>query len=142
MIDALVSGRLAGKPTERTSKNGNRFATAKVRVSSRDADTIWVSVITFSTTCVDALMALADGEAISLAGELTPKVYIDKTGTARPSLDLVAHAALSAYDVKRRRKASSSSTRAAASDDRSSNRPEPGPAAQRPLDDFDDDIAL
>ena len=113
MIDALVSGRLVGKPVERTSKNGNRFAIAKIRVPSRDADTIWVSVITFSTTCVDALMALADGEAIAIAGELTPKMWTDKSGVVKPSLDLVAHAVLSAYDVKRRRAASSSSTKAA-----------------------------
>ena len=31
MIDALIAGRLYGNPQSRTSKNGNAFATAKVR---------------------------------------------------------------------------------------------------------------
>ena len=40
-----------------------------------------------------------------LAGELTPKVWTDKDGVARPVLDVLAHAVLSAYSVARKRKA-------------------------------------
>src|SRR5512143_4065069 len=105
MIDALVSGRLAGAPAERTAKTGTRFATAKLRIPSRDGETVWVNVISFSATTATALLALGDGESVALSGELTAKVYTDKAGNVRPSLDLVAHAILSAYDIKRRRKA-------------------------------------
>ncbi|SIT37730.1 hypothetical protein BN2475_120180 [Paraburkholderia ribeironis] len=45
-----------------------------------------------------------------------PKVWTDRDGNARPALDMVAHAALSAYHVQRRRKAvqaASTATRAA-----------------------------
>lgn len=52
-----------------------------------------------------ALLALGDGDAVSLAGGLTPKVWTDKTGNARPTLDIVAHQVLTAYHVQRRRKA-------------------------------------
>ena len=33
MIDALISGRIFGKPVERTSKNGAPFATGKLYTS-------------------------------------------------------------------------------------------------------------
>jgi len=39
------------------------------------------------------------------SGELTPKVWTDKNGEARPALDMVAHAVLTAYHVARKRQA-------------------------------------
>ena len=44
MIDALIRGRLHGVATERTAKNGSRFATVKVRVTARDGESIFVNV--------------------------------------------------------------------------------------------------
>ncbi|MET4570629.1 hypothetical protein [Rhodanobacter soli] len=41
--------------------------------------------------------------AVTLAGELTPKVWTDKDGNARPSADMKAHAVLTPYHVQRRR---------------------------------------
>lgn len=49
-----------------------------------------------------ALLALGDGEAAALAGELTAGVYTGKDGTPRPKLDLVV---LTEYHVTRRRRA-------------------------------------
>jgi single-stranded DNA-binding protein len=105
MIDALIGGRLYTKPVERTSKNGNRFATAKLRVSLRDGESIFVHVIAFADAAVTALLALSDGDSIALTGELTPKVWTDKNGEARPALDLLAHAVLTSYHVTRKRQA-------------------------------------
>ena len=105
MIDALVSGRLHGAPVERTARNGSRFATAKLRVSLRDGAAIFVNVISFSNTAITALLALADGDSAALAGELTVKTYTAQDGTARPSLDLLAHAVLTEYHVARKRQA-------------------------------------
>lgn len=118
MIDGLVCGRLHGAPVERASRNGNRFVTAKVRAGVRDGEALFVNIIAFSTTVIDALLALGDGESVALAGELTPKAFTDRSGDPRPSLDLLAHAVLSAYDVKRRRKASraNASTESSAND--------------------------
>lgn len=103
MIDALVAGRLYGKPTARTAKNGNAFATAKVRAAAGNGEVVFVNVIAFAEGPVTALLAVADGDSVSLTGELTPKVWTDKNDEARPALDLVAHGVLTAYHVTRRR---------------------------------------
>jgi hypothetical protein len=105
MIDALIAGRLHGKPSERTSSNGNRYATAKVRVSVRTGEAYFVNVIAFADAAADALLALTDGDSVALTGELTPKVYVPASGEPRPSLDLLAHAVLTEYHVTRKRQA-------------------------------------
>ena len=74
-------------------------------MSVRDGEAYFVNVITFDESAVRALLALSDGDSVALSGELTPKVYQPKDGPARPSLDLLAHAVLTAYHVTRRRQA-------------------------------------
>ena len=106
MIDALISGRLHGAPQARTSKTGSQFVTAAVRVPTKDNGSMFASVIAFSGTACRALLALQEGDAVALAGELTPKLYQPKGGgEPRASLDLVAHAVLSEYHVSRKRAA-------------------------------------
>lgn len=105
MIDALIAGKLYGQPTERTSKTGKPFAVAKVRAISGDGESIFINVIAFDLAPCTALLALADGDSVALSGAITPKVWIDKEGSARPALDLVAHQVLTAYHVSRKRKA-------------------------------------
>jgi single-stranded DNA-binding protein len=107
LIDALIAGKLYGKPEQRTSANtGKTFFTAKVRVPVADGEAIFCNVICFSQTAGRALMALDDGAAVALAGSLTPKAWTDKnTGEPRAGLDLVAQEVLTAYHVTRRRAA-------------------------------------
>ncbi|UJH72586.1 single-stranded DNA-binding protein [Burkholderia cenocepacia] len=105
MIDGLVSGKLFGTAMSRTGQSGKAFVTCKVRAAVDGGETLFVNVISFSTTAGDALLALADGDSVALAGTLTPKVWVDKHGDARPALDMVAHAVLTTYHVKRKRKA-------------------------------------
>ena len=105
MIDALISGKLYGQPTERTSKTGKPFALAKVRAAGGDGESLFVNVIAFDAAPCTALLALADGDSVALSGSLTPKVWTDKEGNARPGLDLVAHQVLTAYAVSRKRNA-------------------------------------
>ena len=106
MIDALVQGTIYKAPQARTASNGRRFATSNVRTKTKDGTSIFVSVIAFSESAVTALLALSDGDAVALAGELTPKVYTPRDGgEPRQRLDLLAHAVLSPYHVKRRREA-------------------------------------
>ncbi len=105
MIDALLSGRLAADPKAGTASNGNRYATARVLVTTGGEDRLSVSVIAFHADTVAGLLALAKDDAVTLAGELTPKVWTDKEGTARPSADLKAHALLTPYHVQRKRQA-------------------------------------
>ncbi|TCT10956.1 single-stranded DNA-binding protein [Paralcaligenes ureilyticus] len=105
MIDALISGRLYGVAKRGTGKTGNTYTTAKVKVASGSGETLLCSVIAFDEKAQAALLALDDGDSVALSGSLTPKVYEDKNGATRPSLDLVAHAILTAYHVKHKRQA-------------------------------------
>jgi single-stranded DNA-binding protein len=106
MIDALICGRLYGKPQARTSaKNGHAFVTAKVRTTTASGEGAFVNVVGFSDAVRRALLALSDGDAVAIAGELKVSIYTDKDGVAKPSLDVVAHAVLSEYHVARKRKA-------------------------------------
>ena len=104
MIEALISGKLLGQPSEKMAKTGKPFVTAKVRVHAGEAD-VFVNVIAFSESACAALLALESGDAVSLAGSLTPKAWTDREGVVRPALDLVASQVLTAYHVARKRKA-------------------------------------
>lgn len=106
MIDAILSGRIYGTPAEKTSgKTGKRFVTAKVRAAAGDGESLFVNVIAFDGSVCAGLMALSENDSVSLSGALTPKVWVDKNGQARPALDLVAHGLLTSYHVTRKRKA-------------------------------------
>lgn len=105
MIDALICGTLRGVAQSRTAQNGKTFVTAKVRVASGDGDTLFVNVIAFDDNAKAAIVALAEGDSVALAGTLTPKVWTDKHGDAKPALDMIAHAVLTAYHLKRKRDA-------------------------------------
>ena len=105
MIDALIAGKLYGAPKQGASKNGNQFTTALVRTTAGNGESLMVSVIAFDDSAQAALQAIGEGDSVALAGALTPKVYEARDGSARPALDLVAHAVLTAYHVKRKRQA-------------------------------------
>jgi single-stranded DNA-binding protein len=102
MIDGLISGKLHGTPEERVGKNGAPFVVAKVLAASCDGENIIVNVIAFESATGKALLSLDEGDSVALAGSLTPRVWTDKQGAARPSLDMVAHQVLSAYDMGRK----------------------------------------
>lgn len=105
MIDGLIAGKLYGQPAERMGKAGKSFAVAKVRAASGDGESLFVNVIAFDAAPCAALLALGDGDSVALSGSLTPKVWTDKQGNARPSLDMVAAQVLTAYHVTKKRKA-------------------------------------
>lgn len=104
MMDALIAGRLHAAPQARTGKNGKTFATAKVRATAGDGEGLFVNVIAFDEAACTALLALAAGDALALAGSITPKAWMAKDGNARPALDLVAHQVLTPYHVNRKRR--------------------------------------
>jgi single-stranded DNA-binding protein len=105
MIDGLIAGKLYGTATQHTGKSGQPYTTAKVRTAAGDGDSLFVNVVAFSATAGAALLALDDGDSVALAGSLTPKAWTDRTGAARPGLDMVAAQVLAAYQVTRKRKA-------------------------------------
>ena len=103
MLDALVGGRLYGAPQRRPGKAETTFVTAKLRATAGDNEsTVLVNVIAFDEAAATALLALNDGDTVALSGSITPKVWTDKQGIARPAIDMVAHQVMSAYQVGRR----------------------------------------
>ena len=109
MIDGLIGGKLHGKPAQRKSNKGKVFVVAKVRAAVGDGENLFVNVITFSDSVGKVLLALDDGDSVSLSGALTPKVWTPPNGEPRPVLDMVAHAATTAYHVNRKRQAATNS---------------------------------
>jgi single-stranded DNA-binding protein len=99
MIDGLIAGRLMGDASRRVDKAGRTFVVARVLARNKVDEEFIVNVIAFDEAPSAALLALADGDALSLAGSLTPKVWTDKQGNHRPSLDMVATQVMSAYHV-------------------------------------------
>jgi single-stranded DNA-binding protein len=97
MIDALITGRLYGNAEERIGQADSHYVTCKVRAATDDGETLMCNVIAFNDAARQALLNLADGDSIALSGALTPKVWFDKQGKARPALDLLAHAVLSIH---------------------------------------------
>ncbi|MFN3494452.1 MAG: single-stranded DNA-binding protein [Hydrogenophaga sp.] len=101
MIDGLVAGHLMGEASRRTDKAGRTYIVARVLARNRVDEEFIVNVIAFDESSCAALLALADGDAITLAGALSPKVWTDRQGVARPSLDLVASKVMSLRDSGR-----------------------------------------
>ncbi|MBC3920568.1 single-stranded DNA-binding protein [Undibacterium sp. CY18W] len=97
MIDALIAGRIYGQVEERAGQNGSVYVTCKVRAATDDGDFIICNVIAFNDAARANLLGLGDGDSLSLSGALTPKVWTDKQGKARPALDLIAHAVITAH---------------------------------------------
>ncbi len=96
MIDALIAGRVFGDPEQRAGKAESVFVVAKVRAQAGDGETYLVNVIAFDTQVCQQLLALRDGDTLSLAGSLTPKIWNDKQGNSRPVVDLIAHKIITA----------------------------------------------
>ncbi|MEM5316093.1 single-stranded DNA-binding protein [Paraburkholderia sp. JHI869] len=107
MIDALVSGKLHGKPQQRTASNGSgkTFVTATLRCGTGEGEAQFVNVIAFSETVKATLLTLGDGDPVALCGSLTVSVWTPAQGEARPQVKLTATAALSPYHVTKRRAA-------------------------------------
>ncbi len=105
MIEALISGKLQGQPEQRTSKSGKTYVTAKLRVAAGAEETHFVRITAFSDSACTALLALGDGDAVSVAGALKVGVWTPQGGEPRANLDMVASQVLSVYHLERRRKA-------------------------------------
>jgi single-stranded DNA-binding protein len=90
MIEGLVAGNIWGDPEKRVGKNNSIFVVAKVRAQGSQPELVIVNVIAFDTGVCKALQCLRDGDAVSLAGSLSPKVWIDKQGVSRAALDMIA----------------------------------------------------
>lgn len=90
MIRTLIQGELRADPQQRTAKNGNTFALARLSVPMGDEGRVSCSVIAFQEEAVARLLQLKAGASVALAGTLKVAVFTGNDGAARPSLDMVA----------------------------------------------------
>ena len=102
MIDGLIAGKVYGQPQSRNDANGKLYAFGKVRAATKEGESLFISVIVFGDA-VRPFMALGDGDAVALAGALSPKAWTDKEGQQRPGLDMQAHQVLSMYQLQKKR---------------------------------------
>lgn len=90
MIRALIVGELRTDPQQRTTKNGNAFALARLSVSMGDQGRVSCSLIVFEAEAVTRLLQLRAGASVAAAGTLKVGTFDGTDGTVRASLDMVA----------------------------------------------------
>lgn len=103
MIDALISGVLAADPVAKTTRTGNPYCTARVRVPMGEGEPVFALCTAFDAVARDGLLALHRGDPVALACSLSISVWTPDSGAARPNVQGTVHAILSPYHVKRRR---------------------------------------
>jgi single-stranded DNA-binding protein len=113
MLTILASGTLVADPVERRSANDKPYVTCAVRVPAEDAEAMMISVIAFSESAVAALLALAKGDALAIAGRAKLSSWI-KGGEEKQRLSVVADKVLTVYAGGKQRKAARETEDAAA----------------------------
>lgn len=126
MIDGLIQGRLHGAPTERASKTGKVFVTARLRAPVHGGESEFVSLLCFREDVQAAMKALDAGDAACVAGEVQLRGWKDRSGAERTGIEVIVHAVLTPYHVTRKREAAQGHPEAA--------RPEVRGKSGRPLD--------
>jgi single-stranded DNA-binding protein len=107
VIDGLIAGTLHAAPERKTSQSGRGFVTARIRAAAHNGETVFVSVVAFDAAVGEMLLSMGAGESVAVAGSVTPKAWLTQQGEPRCGLDVVAHALLTPYHVRRRREAAS-----------------------------------
>jgi hypothetical protein len=95
---ALVSGRLQGEPVTRPTKTGGKVTFLKLRVANGSAVQFW-DIATFSDAVRDEIAGLAEGAALSAAGDLHVEPY-QWNGETRLSFKLTTDRVLALKSAK------------------------------------------
>ena len=102
-FDVLLQGKLRGQLTEGAASNGNPYGRFKLGVTDKKGDGLLVSCITFSTSVLDIVGRLDDGDSIAVSGEAAITTWAAQGGAIRTGLDVTVAAAMTAYHVARKR---------------------------------------
>lgn len=94
MSTILIYGKIFQQPQVRQSKNGNTYATCKVREGFGDNCTWWHAVA-FGDQA-EELAGLQDGEGVAISGQLKVETY-EKNGKTNLSYSVTADRLLSAH---------------------------------------------
>ncbi len=102
-VSALIHGTLAKPPESRTSRQGNPFAMATMRVASGNESQYW-RIFVFSESAQAELMRLGEGDALACQGVPKFEIYTPDGGAARVSLSLTTDSILPLRQPPRERK--------------------------------------
>jgi single-stranded DNA-binding protein len=86
-VAALISGTISRAPEQKTSRNGNPFVTASIRVVNGNEANFW-RIFVFSESAQAALLALGEGDSVACQGTPKFEMYAPEGGAARVSLSL------------------------------------------------------
>jgi single-stranded DNA-binding protein len=105
MIFALVTGSLYRSAEKKTSKAGNPFVVATMKIKS--GETLqWCRITAFSELTQTELMRLTDGDGVSVQGSLKIELYAKEPGDPPTlSLSIIADQILALRQPPRERKA-------------------------------------
>lgn len=101
-LSVLASGTLVRDPERRTSTAGRAYATALLRVPCEGEDAVLVSLIAFSSTSAEALLAHAKGDSLAVTGRAKLTSWA-KDGEQRHGLSVTVEGVLSPYQLEKRR---------------------------------------
>jgi hypothetical protein len=128
---AIVSGALFREPVTKKSKSGNAYVLATVREGTGETARWWKAFI-FAAAAIEDISRLADGDPVSLVGEIDAQIYTPAGGESRLSWSIRADAILSARPKPREATSKADKPRAS---------PEKAAGAATPLREaIDDDL--
>lgn len=102
-MQGIAGGRIYGAAQHRTVR-GTPFATARLCVPT-GADPRCMAVVAFDPTAQAALLALDDGDAVSLVGTINVEARTARGRLSKSTVSMIATRVLTAYSAKRRRDA-------------------------------------
>jgi hypothetical protein len=109
-VSVMVTAALGKQPTQRTSKNGNVYLTASLRVMAGN-ETEWWNLLCFSENAQAEIMRLEVAERLSCQGGLKVELYRGNDGEARISRTVVADVILALRQPPRERKSSNAAAK-------------------------------
>ena len=108
----LISGKLFRDPEAKTSRANKPYAFATVKIGQGD-DAQWWRVMAFGDADREELLALRNGDAVSVSGTLKVELYTPNGGEPRVSLSVLADRLISARRAKREKTADARAERQA-----------------------------
>jgi Single-strand binding protein family len=106
-VDVILTGRLQATPVLRVARTGSEFVTVGLIVaqSGAEIERLYVSLIGFDAEVMAALLAHEKGDSLAVAGRATIGIYASQTAPVRPSVNVVVHAVMSPYFLRKCRRA-------------------------------------
>jgi len=102
-VSVMLTAALGKLPTQRTSKNGNVYLTASLRVMAGN-ETEWWNLLCFSENAQAEIMRLEVGERLSCQGGLKVELYRASDGEQKISRTIIADGVLALRQPPRERK--------------------------------------